>query len=124
MAGDPIRDLLTAKADALVRQAADELAALIHDDFIYVNAGGRTFGKEGYVDLYCRSGRVVFLAQEIAEVETRLFEGFAVVSLLLRDRFVAGGQTTAATYRSLCTLAKADGAWLWAAGQTMPMAGS
>ena len=41
---DRIRDVLLAKADAIVRRAADRLDALVHPDFVYVNAAGRTFG--------------------------------------------------------------------------------
>ena len=40
MVSDQIREVL-AKADAPVRRSADDLAALIHADFVYVNASGR-----------------------------------------------------------------------------------
>lgn len=117
-----IREALIAKASALVHRDHDALAGLIHDDFVYINAGGRVFDKQRYVDAYCRSGHVVFLAQDIVEIDTRLFGEFAVASLMLRDQLVVGGRTTSATYRSLCTLAKTSAGWLWAAGQTMAIA--
>ena len=54
MAIDDIQRILTAKADAVVRRATAELAALRHPDFTYVNASGKTFDKAGYLDTYCK----------------------------------------------------------------------
>lgn len=120
MPADAIRQVLAAKADAMVRRSAETLAALLHDDFVYVNASGAKFDKTGYVETYCTSGKVVFLEQQIDDLSVRTFPGFAVATLTLRDRFSAGGREVRATYRSLCVFAEADGKWLWAAGQTMP----
>ncbi len=119
MPADAIRQVLVAKADAMVRRSTDTLAALLHDDFVYVNASGRRFDKIGYVETYCTSGRVVFLEQQIDDLSVREFPGFAVATLTLRDRFSAGGREVQATYRSLCVFADENGKWLWAAGQTM-----
>ncbi len=119
MVHDQIRDILLAKADALVRRASDDLAALIHADFVYVNAGGRIFDKAGYVETYCASGKVVFRAQEFEDLDVRSFDGFAVATMILRDSFSAGGRDVAGRFRSLCVFSRVDGRWLWVAGQTM-----
>ncbi len=103
----------------MVRRSAETLAALLHDDFIYVNASGTRFDKAGYIETYCTSGKVVFLEQKINDLSVREFPGFAVATLTLRDRFSAAGREVQATYRSLCVFADANGKWLWAAGQTM-----
>lgn len=103
----------------MVRRSAETLAALLHDDFIYVNAGGTSFDKAGYVETYCTSGKVVFVEQQIDDLSVRTFPGFAIATLTLRDQFITGGRETRATYRALCVFIKADGRWLWAAGQTM-----
>lgn len=116
---DEVRQILEAKADALIRRAADDLAALLHPDFVYVNAGGTTFDKAGYIDTYCTSGRVVFAEQQISALEVKLFAGFAVATFAVNDRFIAGGRAVSATYRSLCVFSHSEGRWLWAAGQTM-----
>ncbi len=50
MLADPIARLLEAKADALVRRSAADLAALLHPGFVSVNAGGKRFDKAGYID--------------------------------------------------------------------------
>ncbi len=104
----------------MVRRSAETLAALLHDDFIYVNAGGTSFDKAGYIETYCTSGKVVFLEQKIDDLSVREFPGFTVATLTLHDRFSAAEHEIQSTYRSLCVFAEADGKWLWAAGQTMP----
>ncbi len=116
---DEVRQILEAKAEALIRRAADDLAALLHPDFIYVNAGGTTFDKAGYIDTYCTSGRVVFAEQRISDLHVKPFAGFAVATFAVSDRFTAGGHAVSATYRSLCVFSHADERWLWVAGQTM-----
>lgn len=116
---EAIRELLAAKADVLVRRSADDLATLIHADFVYVNASGTRFDKAGYVETYCRSGKVVFRSQQVADLEVKRFPNFLVATMILRDQFSAGGREIRATYRSLGVFSEANGKWLWAAGQTM-----
>lgn len=114
-----IQQILEAKADALIRRAADNLAALLHPDFIYVNAGGTTFDKAGYIDTYCASGKVVFAEQQISDLHVKPFASFTVATFTVNDSFTAGGRAVSATYRSLCVFSHIEGRWLWAAGQTM-----
>jgi ketosteroid isomerase-like protein len=121
MSADSIRQVLLAKADAMVRRASPSLAALLHDDFVYVNASGTSFDKTAYIETYCTSGKVVFREQQIDALSVREFPGFAVTMLMVRDQFSAGGRDVRATYRSLCVFADVNGKWLWAAGQTTPM---
>jgi hypothetical protein len=116
---DQISFVLAAKADALVRRAADDLAALIHPDFVYINATGRRFDKAGYLDAYCVSGNVVFLEQAVSELQVTPFDGFAVATFLVDDRFSAGGRIVTGEYRSLCVFSAANNGFLWASGQTM-----
>jgi adenine/guanine phosphoribosyltransferase-like PRPP-binding protein len=119
-AADGIRKVLAAKADALVRRSADDLAALLDDGFIYVNARGKVFDKASYIASYCTSGTIVFLSQAARDFTVSDFGSFAVTALLVDDVFASGGQTVAATCRSLCVFRAVEGRWLWVAGQTMP----
>jgi hypothetical protein len=114
-----IANLLTAKADALVRQAAVDLKDLLHPDFVYVNASGVRFDRAGYVDFCCTSGKIVFSAQAFADLQVTPFVDFAVATTTVHDRFSARGREVAATYRSLCVFCEVQGRWQWAAGQTM-----
>lgn len=79
MIADQIRKVLVAKADALVRQAADELSALIHPDFIYVNARGMSFDKATYIDRFCASGEVLFKRQDIKRLVVQEFPGLRLL---------------------------------------------
>lgn len=122
MTGEGIAAALAAKADALVRRDAAGLTALIHPDFVYVNARGVCFDRAGYVETFCRFGAMAFREQRIEDLAVRLFDGFAVATMTVRDRFAAGGEEVAASYRAMAVFAEADGRLLWAAGQTMPLA--
>jgi hypothetical protein len=124
MIAEQIRKLLEAKAEALIRKAGDDLSALIHPDFIYVNARGMSFDKASYVENFCLSGEILFKRQEIAGLRVREFPGFAVATMVLNEAFHFEGQDTTASYRSLCVFSKMTERWLWAAGQTMAMPGS
>ena len=110
---------MTAKADAIVRRAADDLAELLHRDFVYVNASGMKFGKADYIETYCTSGRVVFTEQRISDLAVSEFAGFAVATLAVHDKFTTSVREIQATYRSLCVFSNDKGQWLWTAGQTM-----
>lgn len=97
---EEIRTAVAAKSSALVRRSADDLAVLIHPDFLYVTAGGKTLTKADYVDVAV-NGRFVYHGQQVRELEVRLFGTTAVASMLIDDH------------------SWTDGRWLWAAGQTM-----
>lgn len=118
---EEIRKVLEAKADALLRRSADDMAALLHPDFVYVNAGGVKLDKAAYIHVGCISGALVFREQRISELEVRQFDDIAVATMLLNDRFFSQreGREVTGTFRSLCVFGKTDGSWRWLAGQTM-----
>jgi hypothetical protein len=113
-----IRNVLEAKAEAVVRRAEDRLASLIHADFVYVNAAGRSFDKAGYIEFFCTSGKIVFQEQRVRDLTVQAFPGTAVATFVAHDRFVASGQTIDATYQSMCVFVHGPSGWQWVAGQT------
>jgi len=113
-----IHDILLAKADAIVHRAADRLDGLIHPDFVYVNAAGRSFDKASYIETYCTSGRIAFAEQRISNLSVQEFPGVAEATFIAHDSFVVDGQTIAATYQSLCVFVAGPDGWQWIAGQT------
>jgi hypothetical protein len=117
---DEIRLLLEAKAHALVARQGEDLAALIHSGFVYVNAGGRIFDKASYIEAYCTSGRVVFTQQRIADLVVRLVDDIALATLRIDDELRIDGNTVSGRYQSLCVFSHISGRWLWVGGQTMP----
>jgi uncharacterized protein (TIGR02246 family) len=119
MITEEIRAVLTAKADALLQRSADAMAALLHPDFVYVNAGGYKLDKAQYIENGCTSGRIVFRSQKVSELDIRLLGDVAVATMVLDDQFALEGREITATFKSLCVFKKVDERWLWAAGQMM-----
>jgi hypothetical protein len=113
-----IGGVLLAKAEAIVKRAAGALEALIHPDFVYVNAAGRTFDKAGYIDAYCTSGRIVFAEQRISDLSVQEYPGVAVATFVAHDRFVIDGQTVDTISQSMCVFTGGRDGWRWVAGQT------
>jgi len=103
----------------LLRRSADDMAALLHPDFVYVNAGGYKLNKAQYIDNGCTSGRIVFRSQKVSELDVRQLGDVAVATMVLDDQFALEGREITATFKSLCVFTKKDGCWLWLAGQTM-----
>jgi hypothetical protein len=115
---EEIRAAISAKSSALVRRAADELDTLIHRDFLYVTAGGKTLTKADYIDVAVR-GRFVYHDQQVRELEIRFFGTTAVASMLIDDRYAIEGREVTETFYGLSVFTYLDGRWLWIAGQTM-----
>jgi len=113
-----IRSVLQDKAAALVNRRAELLSDLIHDAFIYINAGGQRFDKPGYVDAFCTSRRIVSLAQSFLELEVRQVDTVATATMTICDELRIDGQTVAGHYRSLCVFLLSQHGWRWLAGQT------
>ena len=121
---DEIRVVLKAKAEALIARQAGQLDALLHDDFVYVNAGGRTFDKVIYIETYCTSGRVVFTHQGISDLMVKLIDGFVVATLSISDELSIDGRAVSGRYQSLCVFSQSSGRCVWTAGQTMAVGAS
>lgn len=118
---DKIRLVLEAKAAAIVSRNAAELASLIHSDFLYINASGRSFDKASYIDTYCTSGRVIFTDQQFSDFEVKQIDEFAIATLLIKDEFRMGERVVSGRYKSLCVFSRSSACWQWAAGQTMTL---
>ena len=115
---EEIRAAVAAKTSALIRRSADDMAVLIHPDFLYVTAGGKTLTKADYVDVAV-NGRFVYQGQQVRELEVRLFGTTAVASMLIDDQYEIEGRPVSETFYGLSVFSWTDGRWLWAAGQTM-----
>ena len=115
---EEIRAAVAAKSSALVRRSADDMAVLIHPDFLYVTAGGKTLTKADYIDVAV-NGKFVYHNQQVKELEVRLFGTTAVASMLLDDQYEIEGRAVTETFYGLSVFSWTDGRWLWAAGQTM-----
>ncbi|MGE5149421.1 MAG: nuclear transport factor 2 family protein [Rhodospirillaceae bacterium] len=115
---EEIRAAVSAKTSALIRRSAEDMAALIHPDFLYVTAGGKTLTKADYIDVAV-NGRFVYHDQQVRELEVRLFGTTAVASMIMDDSYAIEGREVSETFYGLSVYSWIDGRWLWAAGQTM-----
>jgi uncharacterized protein (TIGR02246 family) len=115
---EEIRVVLAAKASALVGRSADDMAALMHPDFVHVTAGGRTLTKADYIDVFFKSKNVVYRSQQVRELEVRLFDTAAVATMIVDDQCAIDGREITETFRAISVFTYTDGRWLWAAGQT------
>ena len=115
---EEIRAAVAAKTSALIRRSADDMAVLIHPDFLYVTAGGKTLTKADYIDVTV-NGRFVYQGQQVRELQVRLFGTTAVASMLIDDQYEIEGRPVSETFYGLSVFSWTDGRWLWAAGQTM-----
>jgi hypothetical protein len=115
---EEIRAAIAAKSNALVSRSADELTTLIHPNFLFVTAGGKTLTKADYIDVSVK-GRFVYHSQQVRDLEVRLFGTSAVASMLQDDHYAMEGREVSETFYALCVFTYTDGRWLWAAGQTM-----
>ena len=115
---EEIRAAIAAKSSALVRRSADDMAALIHPNFLYVTAGAKTLTKDDYIDVAVR-GKFVYHDQQVSELEVRLFGTTAVASMVTHDHYSIDDREVTASFYALSVFTWANGRWLWVAGQTM-----
>jgi hypothetical protein len=115
---EEIRAVLAAKASALVRRSAADMANLMHADFVHVTAGGRTLTKADYIDVFVNSDRVVYHSQGVRELEVHLFDAVAVATMAVDDHCSIDGREITETFRALSVYTWKGGRWLWVAGQT------
>lgn len=114
-----VRQVLEAKAKALVGRNHHALDELIDADFTYLNAGGKLFDKPGYIEAYCLSGALCFVEQQISELAIKQLDGLAIATMSLADTFRIDGQIVSGRFRSLAVFRPSAGRWRWLAGQTM-----
>jgi hypothetical protein len=115
---EEIRAVVAAKSRALVCRSADDIAALIHPDFLYVTAGGKTLTRADYIDVAV-NGRMVYHDQQVSDLEVRLFGTTALASMLTHDRYAIDGREVSASFYALSVFIWTDERWMWIGGQTM-----
>ena len=116
---EQIRQVLEAKALALVNRDAHALDELIDADFTYLNAGGKLFDKPSYIETYCLSGSLCFAEQQISDLTIKQLDGLAVATMSLADTFRFDEQIVSGHFKSLTVFRYSSGRWRWLAGQTM-----
>lgn len=115
---DEIQQFLQRKASFLVAGSSAELAGILDPDFVYIDAAGRRFDRDGYVARFCSPTGIRFLSQTFGDVQIHDHGAFAVATMSVHDLFDIEGRTESGNYRSLCVFSRTDTGRLWSAGQT------
>ncbi len=111
--------MLDAKAAALVARSAEDMAALLDDGFVYVNASGRRVERDGYLAAFTGDGPLRFVSQRVSDLEVSEQEGFAIATMTLHDVFDTPGGRFDGMLRSLAVFRRTAHGWRWSGGQTM-----
>jgi ketosteroid isomerase-like protein len=106
------------RSEALVHKDVEALLALLHPDFVYVNASGQVLDRDQYLDLYVRPVEVRWVSQSIEEPRIAEAAGAAVLTCLVRDVARYYDQEMNETFRSTLTWIRTDDGWQCLAGHT------
>ena len=118
-ANTAIAAILAAKAAALVARSAADMAALLDDRFVYVNAGGRRVERDGYLAAFTGDGPLRFVSQDIIDLQVTEYEEFAIATMTLHDVFDTPSGHFDGELRSLAVFRRTPQGWRWSGGQTM-----
>jgi hypothetical protein len=113
-----VLDAARRRSAALVSKDVDVLVALLHPDFLYVNASGAVLTREEYLDNYVRSPDVRWASQEIEQPRIVSYGTVAVLTCLVHDVAVFLGQDLDRRFRSTLTWIKVGEDWQCLAGHT------
>jgi ketosteroid isomerase-like protein len=114
----PVLDAARRRAEALTNKDIDALLALLHPNFVYVNASGQVLDRDQYLDAYVRSEQVRWTSQVMTE--PRLADGGATVVLtaLVHDVARFGDQLLDETFRTTLTWVDSGSGWQCLGGHT------
>ena len=114
--------LLESRSAALQARDVDALAALLDDEYCYVDSLGRRLPREQYLNSR-RSGELRLLSQQIQDVDVReLGGGIAIVTAVTRDEGAFNDRPFRAAYRVVHVCRFAGARWLFVFGQSTTLA--
>src|SRR5262245_9737164 len=115
---ETLLDAVRRRSDALVTKDIDELLALHHPRFVYVNASGGVLDRDEYLAQYVRPDEVRWISQTVHDPRVIEVDATAVVTFLVHDVARAGEYELDETFRSTQTWVLTDGTWRCLAGHT------
>jgi hypothetical protein len=118
---EAVLDAAQRRSAALVSKDIATLSALLHPDFLYVNASGTVLTREEYLDNYVRSPDVRWASQTIEQHQVVCGVNVAVVTCLVHDVAHFSGEDVDHAFRSTLTWIKVDEDWQCLAGHTSPV---
>jgi hypothetical protein len=113
-----VLDAARRRSAALVNKDVDVLSALLHPEFLYVNASGTVLSREEYLDSYVRPPDVRWASQTIDQPRVVSDGSVAVLTCLVHDVASFFGQDLDQTFRTTSTWLKSGRDWQCLAGHT------
>jgi hypothetical protein len=115
---DPVLAAAERRSAALVHKDVAALLALLHPDFMYVNASGHVLDRDQYLDRYVRPVEVQWASQTLEEPRIVKASGVAVLICRVRDVARFHDRHMDETFRSTFTWILTDQGWRCLAGHT------
>jgi hypothetical protein len=104
----------------LVRRDGPLFEALLHPEFVYVNARGNHIARDFYIANYVVAPAFVWKNQSIRDLAVTDFGQFAVATMVVEDTVSVDETQRTGVYRSIYVFGRDADRWLWCAAQTMP----
>ncbi len=120
-AKEELRQLLHRRSEALVCGDLSFFEETLADHFIYTNASGNVYDKNGYIDFYIKSKQIQWKSQILDEITIQWYNDVAVVTCQIFDQATYQGEPFESYFRSTQVFVLISGKWQYSAGQTTGM---
>ena len=118
---DDVLAAVAGRADALVAQDWAFVDAQLHAGFVYTNSRGERLTRSDYL-AFLRDGPLRWARQWLESASAVVADRTAVVTGVVVDDVVIGGEPHLLRFATTQTYVQVDGAWSYLAGQTGPLA--
>jgi hypothetical protein len=115
---DSVLDAARRRSAALVDKDVDALLALLHPDFLYVNANGEALNRDEYLDRYVRPAEMRWISQDIREPRVTVAGTTAVLTCLVHDVAEYLEHRLDQTFRTTLTWVDVGDGWQCLSGHT------
>lgn len=95
----------------------EAIERLMHHSFRYVDSSGRQFDKETFLDQFVDPQAIQWITQDTITFDTKIKGDFAVLQILLEERFILGTNAYEGRFWVLHLYMKDNDNWLWQGGQ-------
>lgn len=114
--------LVHARSEALVKSDVDAMRAILHPDFVYVNAGGYVSDRESYLGRFVDPDDApTWELQDVSEISVRIFGDMAIANCRVHDVATWKEHRMDASFRSTFVYLNTPDGWQCVTGHTSPL---
>jgi len=114
---DTLRMTLQKRTDALTSGNTEQMADLLKEGFTFVDAQGRQFDAETYIDLFVDKDAIEWISSMDDPVEVMLLGSTALVQAVTEDQFLYGTTAYLGRFRHVYLFEQTEVGWKWVFGQ-------